>query len=135
MFRVEIQPVAQTPTVPYYCDQCGSFETETVKCRVGATEKLTLLLIPLFMVIGAVLGFLTFIFGMALLDACHLETEVGLIGCCALFMLILPIGGAVLGHLLGRVFIRRRRRKKNLSQTTCRCKMCKKIFIPKIKLG
>ena len=92
-------------------------------------------MIPLFIVIGALFGFCIFIFGMALLEIYNLETELELIGCCALFMLILPIGGAVLGYSLGRVFIRRRRRKKNLSQTTCRCKMCKKIFIPKIKLG
>lgn len=133
MFIVEIQQAAQTPSVQHYCNQCGSAETEIVKRRVGAFEKLTVLLIPLFMVIGAVLGFYVFIFGLALLELFDLGKELELIGLCASFMLILPAGGIVLGSLLGRVFIRRRRKKQNLSQMTCRCKMCNKIFIPENK--
>ena len=125
---METQPAAQ-----YYCNQCVSPETETVKRRVGVAEKLTVLLIPLFLVIGAVLGFYMFVFGMALIDHLNLGSELALIGYCASLMLILPAGGVVLGSALGRVCIRRRRRKQNLSQTTCRCKMCKKIFIPKVK--
>lgn len=130
MTKVETQTQVQTS---YRCNQCGSLETETVKRRVGAAEKLTVLLIPLFLVIGAFIGFYMFIFGLALLDTFNLGDELGLIGFCASFMLILPAGGAVLGSLLGGVFIRRRRKKKNLSPMTCRCKMCKRIFIPEIK--
>ena len=118
--------------IRYYCSGCGSPEVDTVKRRVGASEKLTVLLIPLFLVIGAVLGFYTFIFGLALVDYFGLGNDLELIGLCTSFMLILPAGGVVLGSLLGRVCIRRRRKKQNLSQTTCRCKMCGKIFIPKI---
>jgi hypothetical protein len=116
----------------YYCNQCGSAETETVKRRVGAAEKWTVILIPAFLILGAFLGFFIFIFGMALIDTIGLDGELSLVGLCASFMLTLPAGGAVLGTLLGKVFIQRRRRKRNLSQTTCRCKMCKHIFIPKI---
>lgn len=118
---------------PYRCHRCGSMETETVKCRVGAFEKMSVLWIPVFVVVGAVLGFFMFIFGMALLDTIGLEGELALIGLCASFMLILPAGGAVLGVLLRKVLIRNRRKKRNLSQTTCRCKMCKSIFIPECK--
>jgi hypothetical protein len=89
-------------------------------------------LIPAFLILGAFLGFFIFIFGMALIDTIGLDGELSLVGLCASFMLTLPAGGAVLGTLLGKVFIQRRRRKRNLSQTTCRCKMCKHIFIPKI---
>ena len=117
----------------YRCSQCGSLETETMKGRVGAAEKLTVLLIPVLLVVGAVIGFYMFILGMALLDMLNLGDELGLIGLCASFMLILPAGGVVLGVLLGKVFIRRRRKKRDLSQMTCRCKMCKNIFIPERK--
>lgn len=133
VLSMQLQPEAQTTKEYAYCDRCGSPEIETIKRRVGAAEKLTILLIPLFVVIGAVLGFYVFVFGMALLDTWHLETELTLIGFCASFLLILPAGGAVLGTLLGRALIRRRRRNKNLSQTTYHCKMCRHIFIPKIK--
>lgn len=91
---------------------------------------MTVLWIPLFVVIGAVLGYFIFIFGMAIIDICDLGEELSLIGLCASSMLIMPAGGAVLGTLLGRKCIRSRRRKQNLSQMTCRCKICKAIFIP-----
>ena len=130
---METQPAAQAPWVAYHCPRCDSPETETVKRRVGAFEKLTVLLIPLFLVIGAVFGYLLFIFGLALLDVSNLGSELELIGCCASFMLILPAGGVVLATLLGRAFIRRRRRRLHLSQTTCRCKMCGTVFIPELK--
>ena len=130
---MEARTESQTPSVPYRCSRCGSTETENVKRRVGAFEKLTVLFIPLFMAIGAVLGFYIFVFGLALLDSFDLGNELELIGLCASFMLILPGGGIVLGSLLGRVFIRRRRRKQNRSQAICRCKMCNKIFIPENK--
>lgn len=130
---MEMQSAAQTPLNSCYCPHCGSRETETVKRRVGAAEKATVLLIPLFAVIGVVLGLFMFFFGMALIDIFDLGKELSLIGLCASFLLIMPAGGIVLGAMLGRGIIRRRRKRNNLSQTTYRCKMCKKIFIPVIK--
>ena len=116
------------------CVNCGSIDTESVKRRVGAAEKLTLLMFPIFIIVGFILGFNFFILCLALIDIFELGTEYSLIGCAASFMVTLPIGGGILAKLLSRLIIRKRRKKLNLSQKSYRCKACGKIFIPKSEL-
>lgn len=123
----------QNVQLRYRCTQCGSLETETVKRRVGIVEKLTLLLIPAGGILGLALGALFFIIALSMADTL-MRWDIGeMVGYAALMMLVLPGVGIFLGILFGKLFIRRRRRKQNLSAFTCRCKLCSHVFIPTVK--
>lgn len=119
-----------TQTKMYSCPSCGGSDTETVKRRVGVIEKLTFLFIPPLVVLGFLLGFVIFIYVLAWTESLENDPRNELIGLGALQMLILPAGGGFLGFVLGRIVIRHRRKKRNLSMKTCRCKGCRAVFVP-----
>ena len=99
------------------CPACGSSDIRTLpkKVKRQGAELLTMLLIPLM---GSVLGFIgMFIAAMALYDL------------ILWFWLIFTTVGCVIGEIMSRNIVRRKRLRRRIHATCCRCNTCSKVFL------
>jgi membrane protease YdiL (CAAX protease family) len=114
-----------------YCPVCGGAAEET-KCKRLGKENLTLLLIPVCVILGAVVGYFGFFLVLSLLaNGTSDMEELENLGLGLLAMLMLPAIGGVGAGFWGNGIIRRHRRRKGLRNRVFRCTECKNMFIPK----
>lgn len=100
------------------CPSCGSTDAKPLPNRIHrhGAERLTLLYIPLLAIVIGLLGL--FIASMALPYEC--------IGWVWLGGTVL---GGVLGELASRTTVRRKRLRRRIRATCCRCNICSKVFL------
>ena len=104
------------------CPACGGTEVKQLPRKIkrtGAFELATMLLIPVLGIITA----LFFLMISAFVIPYFMFTLVELF-CFAGF-----ICGAVVGDLISRTIVRRRRVRRHLPAVTYRCKSCSKVFL------
>ena len=120
-------PVMDEPTAPpkakpvsfgMVCPACGSGDTKPLphKVKRKGAELLTLLLIP---VLGIAIGFIGLFIASAFLD----YKMVGW------FWTIFTVLGCVLGEMVSRTMVRRKRLRRRIRATCCRCNVCSKVFL------
>lgn len=122
------EPVKKVPakSVPIrfgeaVCSSCGSSELTPLPKRVkrqGAKELATMLLIPLFAIIGDFIGIL--IGSFVPVDNWFALTS--------LFMIIGLLAGGFLGDYISKTIVRRSRIRNRINASCYRCKRCSKIF-------
>lgn len=122
---VEISPqipaTQKSTPIDIVCSGCGGTDLKALPHRIkrqGAGEKATLLLIPAFAAALCVVGLLV----------CSLALPYDAFSYLGWILLGCLIGGGILGDLLSRIIVRRKRLRNRLHVVCYRCNRCRKVF-------
>ncbi len=125
-----VEPEEKTPTAPkapvylgqVKCPACGGEEVTELPRRVkrsGFSELSTMLLIPVF----AFIGFWVF------LTLATLIVPFEMFGLTTLLMLVGIVAGGIVGDIVSKNIVRRKRIRSHSPNTCYRCKSCSKVFL------